>query len=441
MQANRSPHMADTQEKFCIIGGGPTGLGIAKVFKQMNIPFDLIEKEKDFGGLWGIEHGCGKVYQSTHLITPKNSTQFSDYPMPSNYPDYPGHDLVLKYMRDVAAHFDVYANTIFNTSVIHLEHVNDRYWQVTLDNGETHIYRGVIIAAGHLSEGYFPQYPGKFSGIMMHSGQYKNPDILKGKRVLVVGAGNSGCDIAVDSVYFAEKTMQSTRRGYHYIPKYIHGKPTQYWLLELGSRFPVNEELWLYARDVFKMAGFDGEDYGLPKPDHEIYEVIPILNSQILYHIGQGDLQPKPEIKMLKNKSVVFQDESEEPVDIIIYATGYHAKLPFLPEKYGIVSDEDIQKLFLYSFHRDFDNLLFAGYYEIMSSLGSVINTIGQLFASYIQALNSNSNKIQIFNALKHGPNPDFEQYRYMHVKRNILAVDAWRLMKSLVSLAEKLRQ
>lgn len=430
---------ADSKEKFCIIGGGLTGIGLGKTFKQNQIAFDIIEKEKDFGGLWGIDYACGKVYSSTHLITPKNTTQFNDIPMPADYPDYPNHKLVLSYLQSVANHFDLYAHTTFNTSVTHLEE-KDGYWLVTLSNGETRLYQGVIIAAGRSFQPLMPHYPGKFSGPILHSSQYKHPSLFKNKRVLIVGSGNSGCDIAVDAVYFAEKTIQSMRRGYHYIPKYIEGKPTQYWLMELAAQFPTNEAVWLYAKSVFKMAGFDGMDYGLPQPDHQIYEVIPILNSQILYHIGHGDLQPKPDITLLKKNSVVFNDGTEENIDLIIYASGYRASFPFLPAKYGIKQDEDMQKLFLYCFHRAHDNLLFAGYNEIMSSTGSVVNTLGNLFSHYIKALQNNTSAFQIFQKLKQGPNPDLGQYRYMKVKRNTLALDAWRLMKTLVSLTEKLQ-
>src|SRR5439155_4739470 len=117
-----------------------------------------------------------------------------------------------------------------------------------------------------------PAYPGEFSGERLHSSAYRSSEIFKGKRVLVIGGGNSGCDIAVDAALAADQTFHSTRRGDHYMPKVIHGKPTQEWLVELGSRFTSQEAYWDHVQQQFKAAGYDATDYGLPAPDHAIHE-------------------------------------------------------------------------------------------------------------------------------------------------------------------------
>lgn len=426
------------EKKFCIIGGGPVGIGIGKALHQNNLSFDIIEKENDFGGLWGINNSAGRVYSSTHLISSKRNTQFSDFPMPEDYPDYPNHQLFLNYLRKLATYFDLYSHATFNKAVVNIEPV-DQFWKVQLSDRESRLYRGVIIATGRLGEPLIPEYPGKFSGLTLHSSQYKNPDILKGKRVLIVGAGNSGCDIAVDAVHHAAHTIQSMRRGYHYMPKFIYGMPTQDWLMEIGSQFSTNEELWQHVKSIFKMAGYDGVDFGLPEPDHEIYAAHPIMNSQILYHIGHGDVQIKPDIKLFKSHRVVFEDESEEELDIIIHASGYNTKFPFLPENCGIKNQDDLDKLFMYMFHRQYDNLIFAGFINAPSGLGNLSNSSGKLMANYIQMLITQSPILSVFNQLKQGSNPDLGQERYIKTPRHKLEVDLWKFIKAVNSLTTKL--
>jgi len=429
-----------TEDKFCIIGGGPLGIGMGKCFIQNNLPFDIIEKEKDFGGLWAIDYSSGRVYQSTHLISSKKNTQFSDFPMPDDYPNYPNHKLVLAYFRKLASHFNLYDHTLFNTTVIHVEAMDDKHWKVKLEGGKELVYRGIIIATGRLNEPIPLNYPGKFTGTFLHASQYKNPDIFKNKKVLIIGAGNSGCDIAVDAVHYATNVVHSMRRGYHYMPKYIYGKPTQDWLMEIGSRFNSYEELWKYVKSVFKMAGFDGEDFGLLKPDHEIYAAHPIMNSNILYYIGHGDIIVKPDIKLFKNNKVIFNDETEEEIDLIINASGYRAVFPFLPEEYQIKDQHDLEKLFMYSFHREYDNLLFIGYINTPSGLGNVANAAGQLFANYLKALLTESPAFKIFNQLKQHANPDLGQGRYMKTARHSLEVDLWKFLKTINFLNSKFK-
>lgn len=428
----------EIDETFCIIGGGPVGIGIGKCLKQNGIAFNIIEQEKDFGGLWGIDHASGRVYSSTHLISSRRNTQFSDFPMPDNYPDYPNHQLVLKYFRELAKHFDLYSHATFNVTVEHIEAIG-KYWKVKLSNSETRFYRGVIVANGRLNEPIYPQYPGKFLGTIIHSSEYKKPDIFKNKRVLIVGAGNSGCDIAIDSVHHAKATIQSMRRGYYFMPKYIFGKPTQDWLMEIGTQFKSTEELWDYVKGIFKMAGYAGEDFGLPKPDYEIYAAHPIMNSQILYHIGHGDLIVKPDVKLLKDHSVVFADDSEEKIDLILYASGFQAVFPFLPKKYGINNQEDLHKLFMYSIHREYNNLFFAGYFNTASGLGNIANSAGLLFANYIKALINNKPVLQVFQQLVKDFEPDLGHEKFIKTARHSLEVDLWLLIKTINFLSTKL--
>lgn len=427
------------QEKFCIIGGGPIGLGIAKSFKDADLAFDIIEKERDFGGLWGMDYACGKVYPTVHLDTPKSKTEYAHYPMPAHYPAYPKHDLYLKYLGDFAAHFDLYAHASFGNAVTHLE-IGEDFCKLHLQNGEERFYRAAVIATGFFNQPLFPHYAGQFSGLILHASQYKHPDLIANQRVLIVGAGDSAYEIAVDSAHYAASTLLSMRRTYHLMPKYLYGKPTEEWIAELANQFKNKEEFWQYAEELFRQAGFRGEDYGLLKPDHPIYAALPVVNSFLLYHVGHGDIRVKPDIQLLKKDSVLFTDGREEKIDVIIYATGYHTTFPFLSQQCGIKDENDLNKLFIYLFHRQFDHLLFAGFINTSSGLGSIATAIGKLFADYLQALVNQHASLQTFNRLKQYPNPDLGENIYINTPRCRNSVEVWKYMKVIHALNDRFK-
>jgi cation diffusion facilitator CzcD-associated flavoprotein CzcO len=428
-----------SEEKYLILGGGYSGIGIGKCFTQAKIAFDIIERNDDFGGNWYYGSSSSKMYDSTHLISSKLNTQFSDFPMPDGYPNYPNHKLVLAYLRQVAKHFGLYDHVRFNCEVKSLEPVGD-LWKVTLDSGEELTYKGVVVCNGMLRELIYPQYPGKFNGESLHSYDYRSSSQLAGKRVLIIGGGNSGCDLAVDSAHSAAMTYHSTRRGYYYMPKFIDGKPTQEWMMELARQFNSQTDYWEHVKKVFKLAGYDGVDYHLPVPDHEIYQAHPIMNSLVLYYIGHGDNIPKPDVKELKANSVVFEDGTEEVVDMIIYATGFYSSLPFLRDKHLTVNDH-VPDLYAHAFHRAYDNILFCGYINTPGGIGNMANSVGRMAAGYFKALEKNSHAIQVFRKVKQGPSPDLGHKNYVTTKRHAYEVDMWEFVKFMNNLRAKFEE
>ena len=349
----------DHREKFCIIGAGSSGLVVAKNFLASGIPFDCLEREDDVGGNWYFGKPASSVARSTHLISSKCLTEYTDYPMPEEYPEYPSQQQAWQYLRDYAHHFDLYEHIEFETSVARLEPVDD-HWNVKLADGTERIYRGVVIANGHNWDPKWPEIPGEFDGQVLHSAQYKTPEILEGKRVLVIGAGNSGCDIAVESAQHATVTFQSTRRGYHYLPKFLRGKPVD----QLGERllrwrFP----LWLRRAITALLVRYTSGSpacYGLPRPDHKLFETHPIINSQMLYYTGHGRIHPKPDVRRLCGNRVEFVDGSEEAIDVIVYATGFRLSFPFIDQQH-LNWQENRPELFMNVFHPHRDNLFVAG--------------------------------------------------------------------------------
>lgn len=438
---DQEPNTKVGNEKICIIGGGPTGLTLGKELKEAGIEFDLFERESDFGGVWNASAGSGRVYESAHLISPKSITELADFPMPAHYPHYPNHRLVLQYWREIGRQFGVYEHAAFNTSVSQLEPKGDG-WQVTLSSEDHRFYNLVLVCNGLQRIPNDPRstIPGEFLGEMIHSMEYKGPDQIRGKRILVVGGGNSGCDIAVDGAHHAAATWHSTRRGYHFQPKFIAGKPTPEWMLTLGNKFTSKEESLAYMQEVFRLAGFDGTDYGLPAPDHPLDASHPIMNSQLLYHIGHGDIQPKGDVAAFDQQKVIFKDGSSQVIDLIIWATGYKRHFPFLAAHY-LDWKNDIPDLFLHAVPRQWDNLLFLGFINTAAGFGSAIKVTANFTKAYIRARHAQSSGFQIFKERKNQDFPDVGQHYYSNTYRHLWEVDLWKYLKELNRYTDMLAQ
>jgi len=152
--------------------------------------------------------------------------RFSDFPMPDDFPDYGHHSDVLRYFEAYVDHFRIREHITFNTAVVDVCPVPGGQWDVTLDTGETRRYGAVLVANGHHWNPRYPQFPGTFNGQSIHSHHYKNSQGLDGKHVLIVGIGNSACDIAIDLCRVAKYVYLSTRSSSWVVPKYLLGRPT-----------------------------------------------------------------------------------------------------------------------------------------------------------------------------------------------------------------------
>lgn len=421
--------MSNELNKVAIIGGGPTGIGVARELLEGGIDVDLYEAEGDFGGVWNAEAACGRTYDSLHLISPKFNTQVPDFPMPDDYPPYPNHRQMLDYIRSYAKAFGIYERAHFNAAVQSLTPEGDG-WRLTTSAGHDAFYPLVVVCNGLQRVPRYPDpaYLGRFDGEVLHACDYKSADQLRGKRVLVVGGGNSGCDIAVDASRTAKRVLHSTRRGYYYQPKFVYGKPTPQWMMELGNKFASKEEMLAYIEEVFRMAGYDGTDYGLPKPDHPIDGAHPVMNSLLLYAIGHGDVAPKGDIAEFAGKTVRFQDGSTGEVDVVLYATGYRRDFPFLDSEL-LEWKGGIPDLFLHSTPRNLDNILFMGFINAAGGLGDGLKTQGAFTLKYAKALFGKTAGLERFLAAKKIDTPDLGQNHFIDSYRHQWEADLWKLL------------
>jgi len=414
----------DKSALYCVVGAGSSGIAAGKALKQYGIPFEIIEREDDIGGNWYFGRPNSSVYKSTHLISSKSMTEYTDYPMPEDYPDYPSHEQVCAYLRDYARHFGLYEHIEFNTSVDEIVRAESGEWDVTLDNGETRRYGGLIIANGHNWDPKYPEFPGEFHGEIVHSANYKTPDSMHGKRVLVVGAGNSGCDIVVEAAQNADKAFHSTRRGYHYVPKYAFGKPADVINeLPLKLGFPVWLRRFINGL-ILKVLVGDLRRYGLRKPDHKLLETHPIINQHLTYYMGHGMITPKDDIAELCGDSVRFKDGSTEQIDLIIYATGYNIRFPFIDVKY-LDWDGKRPDLYINAFHRTHDNLFVVGLVQPDSGQFWIADLQSQLVAKFIKAQALNLPTVAEFKQIKATERPDLSGgIEYLESTRHYVEIE-----------------
>lgn len=309
------------RDRIAIIGAGPVGISAARALKTRNILYDHFESQSALGGNW--RHG---VYTTAHIISSRKTTEFPDFPMPDSYPDFPSASQMLDYLGDYARHYDLLNGITFNTSVNLVEAREDGLWNVTISSGETRVYEGVVVCNGHHWDRRWPIYDGTFAGEIIHSKDYKAPAQLVGKRVLVIGGGNSACDIVAEAARVADAAHLSLRRGYWFLPKTFFGKPTAELLT---TKLPV----WMqriYLQFLVSIAVGDYRQYGLMKPDHRIFDHHPTINSELLHYLKHGRVSPHPDIRRYDGNAVEFADGTRIEVDLIVCATGFNVSMPFL---------------------------------------------------------------------------------------------------------------
>jgi hypothetical protein len=416
------------------VGAGPSGLTVAKNLCQAGIGCDVIESADQVGGNWYYGQKASSVYRSAHLISSKRLTEFTDFPMPADYPEYPSHVQAWEYLQSYARHFRLQEVIELNRSVEWIEPSDDG-WSVRLSGGEVRQYAGVVIANGHHWDPRIPELPGQFSGLALHSSQYKTPDILRDRRVLVVGAGNSGCDIAVESAQNAATTFHSLRRGYHYLPKFLFGQPTDQcgekllrWRLPLVFRR-------LFAARAVRIALGRPEAYGLPPADHKLFETHPIINSQMLYYVGHGKIRVKPNVQALDGDRVRFADGSSEPIDVLVYATGFRITIPFI-DPVHLNWQGDRPGLFLHAFHPQYDNLFVAGLIQPDSGLWGLVDRQAQLIARFLLATRDAPRKAERFRRLKRSAETDSTSpIRYVRSPRHAVEVEHFSYRRRLEKL------
>lgn len=356
--------------RIAIIGAGCSGLAALKNMLDAGLNnLVCFEKNDQIGGNWVYSAGesHSSVCETTHIISSKHLSQYRDFPMPAEYPDYPSHRQVLAYFQAYAQKFDLEKYIRFNTEIVRVEKMPGETWQLYFRDGSTQNFDYLIIANGHHAAPRHPDWQTDFKGQYLHSHEFKNNRGFENKRVLVVGAGNSGCDCAVETSRVATSVDISVRSPQYILPKFFMGKPTDtfgakmVWLprpvQDLLHRLSVRIQVGKYS------------DYGLPDPDFPPTRAHPTINSELLDKIRHGKVQPRPGVARIEGQKVYFSDGSHADYDVIIAATGYKMQMPFFDPGFIHWDDATNVPLYLRVFHPDHPTLFFVGLVQPQGSV------------------------------------------------------------------------
>jgi hypothetical protein len=370
--------------RIAIVGAGPSGLAALRALTNAGFDAVAFERGGRVGGVWTLEERATAAYRTLHLITSRARTEFSEYPMPDSTPDYPRRDEVGRYIEGYAEHFGLADRVRLNAEVVEARRA-DGGWEVELAGGETHEADVLVVANGHNEVPKWPDppYPGEFAGRQLHALDYDDPDALRGRRVMVVGMGNSAMDIVTDASYVAHRALLSVRHGSWVIPKRLLGKPADQvvrpWMavnVPWRIRQPLSEAL-------LRVAVGPPERYGLPPPERGLFQSHPTITDTVLSRISHGEITPKPGIDSLDGETVRFADGTEEAVDTIVWCTGYEVAIPFLEES---IVGPDPRELPLYKrvLHLEHDDLFFIGLMQSTGSAFPIVERQSTLLAEHL---------------------------------------------------------
>lgn len=409
----------ESQPDVAVIGAGPSGLATMRNLKEAGIDFVGYESHAGIGGIWDRANPKSSVYRNTHTITSKGITAFSDFPMPDDFPVYPGHPQVLKYLNSYADNFGLRAHIRFNDAVEKITRSTDGGWVVSSASGTQAWFRDVIIANGHNWYPRKPDFPGIFAGRVLHASEYTDASEFADKRVLVIGAGNSGCDIAVECCQISPRVVLSMRRGYNFYPKFIAGYPADQVGMKVRSMGLPSKWASKIMGWLLRLSAGDQQRMGLPKPDHRPLQTPAIVNTLVPYYAAHGRIAIAPGVESFEGSTVRFSDGSAQEFDVVVLATGYEIHIPFVSN-----GDLDWQgnkpDFYLYAFSKKFDDLFIAGMTDSTGGHFPTVELQSRVISQYITAKRTYPAKARQFDELIRKNNVDLNNgIDFIDIPRN----------------------
>ena len=357
-------------KRVCVIGAGPSGLAVAKNCVAAGLDVVVFEKNDKVGGNWvfNAKTGHSSVYENTHIISSKTWSEYEDFPMPDDYPDYPHHRQLQAYFESYAHHFGVYERIRFNHTVKHVTRdPASGLWSVEVEDGlepRVETFDVLMVANGHHWNPKYPEYPGEFTGRFMHSHDFKGVDeTWRDKRVLVIGGGNSACDVAVEAARIAGTVSLSMRSPQWFVPKFIFGVPSDVFAARTPGWVPRKIKQRVLTKLLTLLQG-SYASYGLPVNTEPALSHHPTLNSDLLDFIRHGRIAPRPAIAKWYGREVEFADGRRESYDIVCACTGFWTSFPFFDRAF--IDYQHAEKIPLYRkmMHPQYRNLYFIGLFQ-----------------------------------------------------------------------------
>lgn len=367
-----------------IVGAGPAGLAVAARMRKQQLPFTIIEQQNTLAYSWKNH------YDRLHLHTVNQLSALPHLPFPKNYPFYVPRQKVVDYLESYAQHFNI--KPIYNTSLKKLEKENN-LWLAHTNNTISYKAKNVVLTTGINRIPNIPTWQGQhlFKGKITHSKTYKNPKPYLGMKVLVVGMGNTGAEIAFDLSEYQVDITIAVRSSVSVLPRDVFGNPVQLTAKKL-AKFPFGLGDWLGSQ-IRKIVIGDLSKYGLQvskvHPAVQLRETgkTPVVDIGTIKAIKEGNIKVKGDIAAFYKEGVTFKDGNKQAFDHIILATGYRAKLKeFVPnitsflDKYQLpkspIGTDALQNLYFVGF----DNYKLGGILGIIQTESEeVVNTITNL--------------------------------------------------------------
>lgn len=350
---------------YAIIGAGAGGLSAAKHLRAKGLSVTIFEAGSKVGGLWvyNNDSGMSPAYRSLHINSEAKVSDLADFPFPQDAPLYPDHWEMSRYFESYATHFGLMPHIRFKTRVEQVRPLPGGGFELALDTGLAERFDGVVIASGHQSVPRHPPQIAGFAGQYLHAHAYRVPEPFADKRVLIIGPGNSGVDIAADICSVTRHTVLSARSPVLVMPRLMFGVPNSRTLLKVEQPFlPWRVRVWL--RTVLTRI-FHGrmEQWGFRTPKGRTH---PISHPTLISQIAWGRVSVKPGIAGVEGKTVRFADGSAETFDTIIAATGYTTAIPFLPDDISPVEAETTHvALYNRAVHPRIPGLYFIGFFDV----------------------------------------------------------------------------
>lgn len=367
------------------MGAGPSGLAATSALAEAGAEVTCFEKGDRVGGIWAFENSSGlsAAYRTLHLNTSRARTEFASFPMDPGCPDFPSHETMGAYFDAFVDAFGLRGRIRFEEGVERAEREDG--WTITTDRGARERFDVLVVANGHNWQPRWPDppHPGSFAGDQLHAHDFRDNERFAGRRVLVVGMGNSAMDIAVEASWVAERTLLSVRSGSHVVPKYLLGRPADQVTSPLVARRVPWRARQAASHLLLRLAVGRPQRYGLPAPAGGLLQDHPTISDTILSRLTHGEVVPRPAVAALEGGRVRFADGSAEEVDVIVWCTGYHVAIPFLdPGLLGAPPDE----LLLYQriFHPELPDLFFIGLIQSTGSAIPIVERQAALLADHL---------------------------------------------------------
>ena len=419
-------------KNVAVIGAGPSGITAIKNFAEAGFSVTAFERCSGVGGNWRFNDPSGhsSVFETTHIISSKYTSFYEDYPLPESASDYPSHTELLNYFNSYADHFDIKKLIKFGTEVRHCSQNKDGSWQITwknLNNDEIHEnhYDGLIVCNGHHHEPRYPEYPGNFAGEYIHSHDFKSAKPFTNKKVLVIGGGNSACDVAVETARVSKETHISWRRGYYLIPKFMYGLPVDMYALK--NRWMPSFMREPFTKLMLQIFQGKNKDIGLQEPSQNLFGTHPTVNSELYYAVRHGKVSPHKDIERFDGKTVHFIDGTKDNFDVVIACTGFKIKHKFFDKEF-LSFEEGKVPLLHKMIPANIKNLYFIGLFQPLGCIWPGAELQSKLAAKHLKGSWKPKKPLDIL-IKKELDNPDVNQ---IDTPRHTITVDDFSFRQRL---------